>query len=150
MRGKVSTHDVEEQLFRIRERNPDSFVPWIPNNMQLAVCDVPPTGMELSGTLIGNTTAMMDLFKRVNGQFLQMMRKRAFLHLFTNEGVEEGEFNEAESNLVDLIAEYQQYFDTPVGADDEYGNVNETPMGGSVEVEDIRPVNELPDTMEVC
>lgn len=119
MRGKVSTHDVEEQLFRIRERNPDSFVPWIPNNMQLAVCDVPPTGMELSGTLIGNSTSIMDLFKRVNNQFTAMYRKKAFLHQYTEEGMEESEFNEAEADLIDLVNEYEQYDRANLDVDDE-------------------------------
>lgn len=36
-----------------------------------------------------------------------MYRKKAFLHWYTNEGMEESEFNEAESNLKDLISEYQ-------------------------------------------
>ena len=34
---------------------------------------------------------------------------KAFLHWYTNEGMDEMEFTEAESNLNDLISEYQQY-----------------------------------------
>ncbi len=38
-----------------------------------------------------------------------MFRRKAFLHWFTGEGMDEMEFTEAESNLIDLVAEYQQY-----------------------------------------
>nr|CAI5857284.1 unnamed protein product [Callosobruchus analis] len=38
-----------------------------------------------------------------------MFRRKAFLHWYTGEGMEEIEFSEAESNMNDLISEYQQY-----------------------------------------
>lgn len=38
-----------------------------------------------------------------------MFRRRAFLHWFTGEGMDEMEFSEADSDLKDLVAEYQQY-----------------------------------------
>ena len=38
-----------------------------------------------------------------------MFRRKAFLHWYTGEGMDEMEFTEAESNENDLIAEYQQY-----------------------------------------
>ncbi|BFU20266.1 tubulin family protein [Entamoeba histolytica HM-1:IMSS-B] len=119
MRGKVSTHDVEEQLYKIREKNPDAFVPWIPNNMQLAVCDIPPKGLNLSGTFIGNSTSIMDLFQRVNSQFLSMFKRKAFLHLYTEEGMEESEFSEATADLIDLVNEYRQYDKASPEVDDE-------------------------------
>lgn len=37
-----------------------------------------------------------------------MFKRKAFLHWFTGEGMEEMEFSEAESNVLDLIFEYQQ------------------------------------------
>lgn len=38
-----------------------------------------------------------------------MFRRKAFLHWYTAEGMDELEFSEAESNMNDLISEYQQY-----------------------------------------
>lgn len=38
-----------------------------------------------------------------------MFRRKAFLHWYTGEGMEEMEFSDAESNVHDLISEYQQY-----------------------------------------
>lgn len=34
---------------------------------------------------------------------------KAFLHWYTKEGMDEMEFTEAESNMNDLVSEYQQY-----------------------------------------
>lgn len=46
-----------------------------------------------------------------------MFRRKAFLHWYTGEGMDEMEFTEAESNMNDLVSEYQQYQDAT--ADDE-------------------------------
>ncbi|VVD02438.1 unnamed protein product, partial [Leptidea sinapis] len=58
-----------------------------------------------------NTTAIQELFKRVSEQFTSMFRRKAFLHWYTGEGMDEGDFTEADNNLSDLISEYQQYQD---------------------------------------
>uniref|UniRef100_A0A1I8F350 Tubulin domain-containing protein n=1 Tax=Macrostomum lignano TaxID=282301 RepID=A0A1I8F350_9PLAT len=62
-------------------------------------------------TFIGNSTAIQELFKRVSEQFTAMFRRKAFLHWYTGEGMDEMEFTEAESNMNDLVSEYQQYQD---------------------------------------
>lgn len=49
------------------------------------------------------------MFKRISDQFSAMFRRKAFLHWYTGEGMDEMEFTESESNIHDLIAEYQQY-----------------------------------------
>lgn len=50
--------------------------------------------------------------------YIAMYRRKAFLHWYTGEGMDEMEFTEAESNLNDLISEYQQYQEA--GAEDEF------------------------------
>jgi tubulin beta len=60
---------------------------------------------------LGNSTAIQELFKRVSEQFTAMFRRKAFLHWYTGEGMDEMEFTEAESNMNDLVSEYQQYQD---------------------------------------
>ena len=62
-----------------------------------------------SSTFIGNSTAIQELFKRISEQFTAMFKRKAFLHWYTGEGMDEMEFTEAESNMNDLISEYQQY-----------------------------------------
>ena len=124
----MSMKEVDEQMLNIQNKNSSYFVEWIPNNVKVAVCDIPPReiffelkdinvlilcnfpgGLKMSATFIGNTTAIQELFKRMSEQFTAMFRRKAFLHWYTGEGMDELEFAEAESNMNDLVSEYQQY-----------------------------------------
>nr|XP_027193967.1 tubulin beta-2 chain-like [Dermatophagoides pteronyssinus] len=66
-------------------------------------------GLRMSATFVGNSTSIQEVFKRVSDQFALMFKRKAFLHWYLGEGMEELEFTEADSNLADLIAEYDQY-----------------------------------------
>merc|ERR1719376_405153 len=82
----------------------------------------------MSATFIGNSTAIQELFKRISEQFTAMFRRKAFLHWDTGGGMDEMEFTEAESNMNDLISEYQQYQeatcdDEEFAGDEEDGEV---------------------------
>lgn len=114
LRGRMSTKEVEDQAALIQNKNSANFVEWIPNNIKTAICDIAPKGLKIAGTLIGNNTAMQEIFKRLDEQFTSMFRRKAFLHWYTNEGMDEMEFTEAQSNVNDLIAEYQQYQDANI------------------------------------
>ncbi len=72
----------------------------------------------MSVTFVGNNTAIQELFKRVNGQFTAMFKRKAFLHWYTGEGMDEMEFTEAESNMNDLVSEYQQYQEASVNEEE--------------------------------
>ena len=75
----------------------------------------------MSTTFIGNSTAIQDMFRRVSDQFSLMFRRKAFLHSYTGEGMDPLEFTEAESNMNDLVSEYQQYQEASVSeGEDEY------------------------------
>ena len=76
-------------------------------------------GLKMCATFIGNSTAIQELFKRISEQFRAMFRRKAFLHWYTGEGMDEMEFTEAESNMNDLISEYQQYQDATTEGDDD-------------------------------
>merc|ERR1712200_375900 len=88
--------EVDEQMLNIQNKNSSYFVEWIPNNVKTAVCDIPPRGLKMAATF----------------------RRKAFLHWYTGEGMDEMEFTEAESNMNDLISEYQQYQEA--GTEDEF------------------------------
>ena len=98
-------------MLNVQNKNSSYFVEWIPNNIKSSVCDIPPKGLKMATTFIGNTTAVQETWKRVAEQFTAMFRRKAFLHWYTGEGMDEMEFTEAESNMNDLVSEYQQYQD---------------------------------------
>jgi tubulin beta len=108
-RGPISTKEIEDQMLSLRNKNASSFVEWIPNNIKSSICSVPPPGVKLSGTFIANNTSIQELFQRVHEHFNLMFKRKAYLHWYTGEGMDEMEFTEAESNIVDLMSEYQQY-----------------------------------------
>lgn len=118
-RGKMSTKEVDEQMVNIQNKNSSYFVEWIPNNIKSSVCDVAPANLKMAVTFLGNSTAIMEVFKRIIEQFTLMFRRKAFLHWYTGEGMDEMEFTEAESNLNDLVSEYQQYQDAGIDDEDE-------------------------------
>merc|ERR1712147_276853 len=111
---------VDEKMIHGQNKNASYFVEWIPNNIKSSVCDIPPKGLKMSATFIGNTTAIQDMFKRVGEQFTAMFRRKAFLHWYTGEGMDEMEFTEAESNTNDLVSEYQQYQDASAEEEGEF------------------------------
>ncbi|KAJ8362951.1 hypothetical protein SKAU_G00117820, partial [Synaphobranchus kaupii] len=119
-RGRMSMKEVDEQMLNVQNKNSSYFVEWIPNNVKTAVCDIPPRGLKMAATFIGNSTAIQELFKRISEQFTAMFRRKAFLHWYTGEGMDEMEFTEAESNMNDLVSEYQQYQDATPAEEGEF------------------------------
>ena len=101
----------------VKSKNNSYFVELIPSNIKSAVCDIPPKGLKMAVTFLGNSTAIQETFKRDSEQFTVMFRRKRFLHWYTGEGMDEMVFTEAESNLSDLITVYQNYQDA--SADDE-------------------------------
>merc|ERR1711862_690993 len=131
-RGRMSTKEVDEQMLNVQNKNPSYFVEWIPNNIKASVCDIPPKGLKMAVAFLGNSTAIQEMFKRVAEYFTAMFRRKAFLHWYTGEGMDEMEFTEAESNMNDLVSEYQQYQDATAEEegefDEEEGEYDMQPM----------------------
>merc|ERR1712110_1194748 len=102
----------EQELLLLRRVDPQQH--------QVRHWDIPPKGLKMSVTFIGNSTAIQEMFKRVAEQFTAMFRRKAFLHWYTGEGMDEMEFTEAESNMNDLVSEYQQYQDATAEEEGEF------------------------------
>jgi len=113
-RGPFSTKDVDEQMLNMQMKNTQYFVPWIPNNIKSSLCNVPNHGFSGNAVFMGNTTAMKALNTRILEQFSKLYAVKAYLHWYTGEGMDEMEFQEAESNVTDLVAEYTQYEEATV------------------------------------
>ncbi|KAH9954326.1 beta-tubulin 2 [Russula dissimulans] len=116
-RGKISSREAEYTVLQLQQKNSHLFVDWIPDNVSVTLCSVPPVGCKQSGTCLANTTAIQELFTRSLSQFTAMYKRQAFMHWYTGEGMDTLEFSEAESNTRDLVNEYQQYQEATV--DDE-------------------------------
>merc|ERR1719483_1644161 len=97
---------------KLNRKSADDFVEWIPNNIKNGIVEVAgympgkPNKVN-SCTLVANTTALKGIFQRLATQFGAMYKRKAFLHWYKGEGMDEMEFQEADKNVRDLITEYQ-------------------------------------------
>jgi len=118
-RGAISTQETDENIEKVQGSKSEEFVEWIPNNIKSSVIDVPPVDAHISATFVTNTTALKAMFQRLASQFSALYKRKAFLHWYKGEGMDEMEFQEADKNVVDLITEYQDKQDATVGGDED-------------------------------
>lgn len=58
--------------------------------------------------MIGNTTAISEAWARLNYKFDLMFAKRAYIHWYLGEGMEELEFAEARTDMAELEKDYEE------------------------------------------
>ncbi|XP_060801573.1 tubulin alpha chain [Amyelois transitella] len=118
-RGDVSTNDINSAINQIKQMKAIKFVSWSPTGFKIGVNNQPPTtvpggdlaALERAVVMVSNNSAVRVAWERLARKFSLMYAKRAFVHHYVGEGIEEGEFKNALQNVKALSNDYLEMED---------------------------------------
>ena len=107
-RGQMSTRQIESVTSEYQMKNAERFIHFLPGHVQTTMTKPHPS-IPMSTTFFANSTNFAEVLRRTRETYRKMYDRKAYLHWYAEEGMDEVEFHEAENSLNDLEVEYEMY-----------------------------------------
>lgn len=109
-------------------RSPLKFAPWIQSGFKVGLVGVPPSTVpgdkvmaqtKRQGAMLGNSTAVRQLFVRQYTKFLKLFYRRAYVWQFLEANGEIDSFYDARDGVRDIIGHYEELLQECVRVENE-------------------------------
>ncbi|KAI8422076.1 hypothetical protein MSG28_009966 [Choristoneura fumiferana] len=115
-RGDVNPNDINASINQIKGMRTIKFVSWSPTGFKIGLNYQPPTtvpggdlaALQRAVVMVSSSSAVRVAWERICKKFSLMYAKRAFVHHYVGEGLEEGEFTSAIRNIKALSNDYRE------------------------------------------
>ncbi|XP_039281481.1 tubulin alpha-8 chain [Nilaparvata lugens] len=115
-RGDIVPKDVNSAIATLKEKHTIQFVDWSPTGFKVGINyqapstrsggDMAPVNRAVA--MLSNTTSIADAWARLNKKFNLLFSKKAFVHWYFDESMEEEDFIDARDDLMALECDYNE------------------------------------------